>query len=1468
MAMRYFNWKLAIVLVVASVVFGFSVYALHHWQTTQRARQALPRGLKAFDAKKWDEAAEQLGLYIASNNQDISALVKYGDAQLKRLPRTKGNFQQAIAAYRNVLRFRPSDIDTAKKLVELYVKGGSPDEAKEIATRSLSVQDEPGLRRLLAMALWQLRKFDEAAAELKSVLAKHPDEVLAYEFMGRYVANTKPELAGLPAVAWFDEAVAKNPQSALAYAVRAEYHLGEGDKTKALADLTRALACDLSDASVRQRLIDDLIAADALDKAREQLQALQEIDDTDPTLWNLWAKLAIKTKSAEEMFTVAEQGMKATGESLDFIATATTLLVFSDHLEKVDGYLARMRDKDLDPARQAYLEGLLMEKQGRLRDAVACWQRAVSLPSNLRVEMCWRLASAYSQLGDIQSAINQLQMMLAQRSSEKGDAIYVDAQLFLARLYAQDRDWDKVRNTVRQIRQVVPEGSQILKEATLLDLQAWTHELAADRSNADKEPVWQEIEAQLAKLSEDTDSAAGVKLLQVQIAMMRGKYADASAVLDALESKNPSDIRLMLVRAELCIAQGQNDQARALYEKAIAAAPQAFDPVRGFATFLDRQGQRAECESLLKGAIARFNAPQLRLNCSLTLADLYLRWGEKEKSSLWLTALTAEFPTDIQSRRMLLTCEPMIQDPSRSQKIIDEIKALEGDGGSQWRFEQARLWLRSGDDFKKLHYPQVVKILQENLLNNPDDQNSRLLLATAYAMAGEQQLALKVYREAHDRAPNDTQVLARLVAALHSANEFDEAQKLLDEAGQLQLSDPYLQRLQLDIDLNRNDIDSASDALERLVEQDPNDATLKLLYARVLVLRKESAKAEALLTELKAKFPDSIPVIRAQIRFYVQQGNMDKAMQICNEAVERIHSAVAYLVRAEMFDNLRQEAKALEDYGQAIAVEPRNHIAWQARARFYSRSGRIPEAVADIRQALALVPDEPEGQKLAVQKLAITVFIASDKPSLLQEAEAMLDKILNDADNAKKKYPEFYVAKARILIRRDTGPAVEEARRLLRQVTTDFPKYMEGWVLMAQLELSKDEAGKALDIATRGLAHSEAKPEDGDSPYKQLLLLKAVAEKRLSPAVAALTTLPKLAEDYPGDVGILIEWADAYARSNNAGKAVDLLRSKKGSFTGPALRRCEIALAAALYADKQRDQAAELFDTLIAADPNDPTPVMTLGQLLRKEKRWTEVNQLLNRWRTTNPKDAETATSMARILAGSGDREALQMAEDQLRMILDENPKAIPTLVLLGMLMQDAGRNEEATRLNRQILEMDPNNVIAINNLAWMLCEQASPSPEAMKEAMDLANRGVKLAPDYVDLLDTRAVVYYRTGDMAKAEADLVKCLSLFPDNSPQSAAPQFHLARTYAAMNRRTQSLEHLKIALRLNRYNVQLARSHADAGRRTHAIKVLRDALSLQEEMDRFKTGFDPQDLVDVRPGQDWTEAKLLLDQLQKGR
>lgn len=1466
--MRYFNWKLAIVLIVASGVFGVSVYALHAWQTTTKAEQALPRGLKAFEAKKWDEAAEQLGRYIARNNQDVAMLVKYADAQMNRRPMSQGNIQQAIAAYRNALRFRPNDIETAKKLTQLYLDMRVPSDAIGIATRHLEIQDDPGLRRMLGQAFWQLREFDKAVAEVKTVVDKYPGEVPAYTVMGLWAAE-RPETVKRPALAWLDDAVEKNPESARAYVTRAGYYLGQKDKDKALADLTRAMSCDLSDAPTRLLLVEGLIVAGNLDKAREQLQALQEIDKTDPRLWQTWAVLAFRTASADEMFMVADEGMKATSESWDFIATATRLLIFAGRLDNVEGYLARMRDQELDPPTQAYLEGLLAEKQGRLRDAVASWQRAISLSPRAPEEVYRRLASAYSRLGDTQSAINQLQIMLNKRPGEQSGAApqseYVQARLYLTQLFAQARNWPKVQELAGQLVELAKTDPQVVTEAKLLGLQARTQLLAAKPVEENKEQAWREIETELAVLDKEANGAPGVKLLQVQIAMTQGKFADASSALSELESKNPSELRLTLVRAELSAAEGQNEKARTLYLNAIAAHPQAFDPVRGLAVLLDRQNQRTECESVLKAAIARFEEPQLRRDCGLLLAELYYRWQEQEKLCQWLTDLTVQFPNDIQSRRMLLGCDQLVQDASRSQKVIEEIKVLEGERGSRWRYEQARLWIRLHSDEVKRdpekkfsHYAQTVKLLQENLLTNPEDQGSRLLLAATYEMAREQQLALTMYREAFEKSPNDSQVLVRLVTALHKANEFDEAATILEKVGPQQLNNPDLQQFLVERDYRRGDIDSASDTLEQMVLRDPNNSNLTLSYARVLVLRKEFAKAESLLSDLRARTPDPnvIPVIRAQLQLHIQQGNTGKAMQICNEAVDQLRNAKAYLLRADMLITLGQGGKALEDLGQAIALEPHNAENWEARARVYSLSGRVPEAISDVRRALALSPQEPR-----IQKLSAALFIASGKQSLLREAEAMLDKALADQSGPQeKKDPQLRVYKARILILRGTGPSIEEARQLLRQVTTDYPKYADGWELMTQLELNQGEPGRALDFATRALAHNEQ--------HKQLLLLKAIAEKRLSPSVAALTTLPSLAKQYPDDVGILIEWADAYAQANRSEKAVELLSGKLADFEGLARRRCEIALAAALYTDQQREKAQELFDKLIAADPNDPTPVMLLGQLLRKERRWTQVNQLLNSWRTTSPRDAETATNMARILAQSGDREGLQMAEDQLRMILDPNPQAVPTLVLLSMLMQDAGRNEEAARLNRRILELDPNNVIAINNLAWMLCDKPSPSAEATNEALTLANRGLSLMPDYMDLLDTRGVAYYKSGDMARAEADLVKCLSLFPAGSAQSAAPQFHLARVYAATNRRTQAVEHLRIALNLNRRSIQLARDHDQALRRTHAIKVLRDALSLQEEMDQFKMGFDQQDLVDVRPGEDWTEARLLLDQLQKGR
>ncbi len=124
----------------------------------------------------------------------------------------------------------------------------------------------------------------------------------------------------------------------------------------------------------------ELIRANLLDKAREHLQTMHAKDPTDVSLWLHSADLAVRAKSTEEMYTVAETGLKTlAAQPWDFIPAATELLILSGHVEEANECISQMRKKDVDAPRAAFLEGLLADKQGRLRDAITSWRKAITL---------------------------------------------------------------------------------------------------------------------------------------------------------------------------------------------------------------------------------------------------------------------------------------------------------------------------------------------------------------------------------------------------------------------------------------------------------------------------------------------------------------------------------------------------------------------------------------------------------------------------------------------------------------------------------------------------------------------------------------------------------------------------------------------------------------------------------------------------------------------------------------------------------------------------------------------------------------------------------------------------------------------------------------------------------------------------------------------------------------------------------
>ncbi|GAG21967.1 unnamed protein product, partial [marine sediment metagenome] len=254
---------------------------------------------------------------------------------------------------------------------------------------------------------------------------------------------------------------------------------------------------------------------------------------------------------------------------------------------------------------------------------------------------------------------------------------------------------------------------------------------------------------------------------------------------------------------------------------------------------------------------------------------------------------------------------------------------------------------------------------------------------------------------------------------------------------------------------------------------------------------------------------------------------------------------------------------------------------------------------------------------------------------------------------------------------------------------------------------------------------------------KSLLLLKAESEAAKSPALA-IPTLKALREFDPNDADVVLRLANTYIAADQPQKAVNLLKTQLVSCSGTSdERKVRIALAVALHKSGNKPKSQEIFDLLYQSVPNDPSPLLAQVRLLKDDKLWSQLSQMVSNWCQNHPEDTHTLLTIANNLAAAESSQAQKTAEDLLHRILVHDLNSLPAMNTLAMLLQITGRFEESTVLYQRVLELEPDNVIAINNLAWIMCEKQGK----YQQALELAQQGLRTAPNYIDLIDTRGVV-------------------------------------------------------------------------------------------------------------------------------
>src|SRR5262249_15994219 len=214
----------------------------------------------------------------------------------------------------------------------------------------------------------------------------------------------------------------------------------------------------------------------------------------------------------------------------------------------------------------------------------------------------------------------------------------------------------------------------------------------------------------------------------------------------------------------------------------------------------------------------------------------------------------------------------------------------------------------------------------------------------------------------------------------------------------------------------------------------------------------------------------------------------------------------------------------------------------------------------------------------------------------------------------------------------------------------------------------------------------------------------------------------------------------------------------------------ELPASAALLEEMARpDDAEPLYRELAAQSPQ--TGTLLLAKYLGRRQRVDEALQLCEAARQTAPAQAVAEASAAVPRNAAAKDPHFQAVAGWLTEAAGQAPHSIRLIERLAELQFQWRHYPEAITRYRQVVQDEPHNVVALNQLAWLLALKDGQGAEALS----LIQRALDLIGPLPDLLDTRAVVYLTLNQPQPAIDDLEEVVRLSP-----TAPAFFHLARAY----------------------------------------------------------------------------------------
>ena len=222
--------------------------------------------------------------------------------------------------------------------------------------------------------------------------------------------------------------------------------------------------------------------------------------------------------------------------------------------------------------------------------------------------------------------------------------------------------------------------------------------------------------------------------------------------------------------------------------------------------------------------------------------------------------------------------------------------------------------------------------------------------------------------------------------------------------------------------------------------------------------------------------------------------------------------------------------------------------------------------------------------------------------------------------------------------------------------------------------------------------------------------------------------------------------------------------------------------------EKQPDKALARLNAQIEKSPKNSTFYDLLAQLQIQNKNLDQAAATAEKAMQLNSNDGEAAMLYSQIEVQRGQTaDAISLWEKWLAA----HPNDAAVLAVLGTLEESRGDMGKAEAYYRKALEIQPQQPVAANNLAYRMLVNG----ENVDVALTLAQTARQAMPNSPDTADTLAWAYYYKGAYGFARDLLEDAIK----TEPNTAAMQYHLGMVYSKLGDKSNAVTHLKKAVSL---------------------------------------------------------------------